>query len=232
MEDNIKHVRKLRSEKKYVESDEYFLELKNSYLERLKNRDDVCSPAFSGLTDIIFDPRDDFELQYCQSILGFQDDVREIKNSCSTGDIKMINLDDSYAVKSISECIKLMSVDEVTPEVYDKICAIDSAKLMYETLVLGSCDKDNFFNRLVTESGYDLKDEKSLELFSFFYSMFYAFLGSVETSRIMRISTLDNVLDHEMVCAHRFHKLYLNGLSSNCTIVETYKGNNFEKSLK
>ena len=37
----------------------------------------------------------------------------------------MINLDDSYAVKSISECIKLMSVDEVTPEVMDKLLAVD-----------------------------------------------------------------------------------------------------------
>ena len=41
----------------------------------------------------------------------------------------IIDLDNSYAIKTISECIKLMRVDEVTPEVYDKVCTADPARL-------------------------------------------------------------------------------------------------------
>ena len=68
MEKKIEHVRKLRSEKIYAESDESFIEERSKYLERLKNREDIYDPAFDGLLDIILDPRDEFELEYCQSI--------------------------------------------------------------------------------------------------------------------------------------------------------------------
>ena len=232
MDKKIEHVKKLRSEKKYVEQEEFFFEARNKYLERLKNREDIYDPAFDGLLDVVLDPRDEFELEYCQSILGFQDDVREIKSSCSTGDIRRINLDDSYAIKTISECVKLMSVDEVKPEVYTKICAVDTAKLMYEIMVMSSCDKDNFFDRLVLECGFTCDKLEDIELFNFFYSMFFAFLNSVNTTRVMKEKTFDYVLEEEIKTASRFHKLYLDGLSSNCTLDETYRGSNFQKSLK
>lgn len=232
MEDKTKHVRKLRSEKKYDVIDEFFLEARNRYLERLQSREDIYDPAFEGLLDVIVDPRDEFELEYCQSILGFQDDVREIKANCATGDIRRIDLDDSYAIKTISECIKLMSVDEIKPEVYDKICSVDTARLTYEMLVASGCDMDNFVNRLISESGYNADKLEELELFNFFYSMFFAFYKSVSTTRVMREKSFDYILEEEMKTASRFHKLYLNGLSSNCTLDETYRGSNFQKGLK
>ena len=232
MDKKIEHVRKLRSEKKYEVQDEFFFEARNKYLERLKNREDIYDPVFDGLLDVVLDPRDEFELEYCQSILGFQDDVREIKSSCSTGDIRRINLDDSYAIKTISECIKLMSVDEIKSEVYDKICNVDTARLMYEIMVMSSCDKDNFFDRLVLESGFTCDKLEDIELFNFFYSMFFAFLNSVNTTRVMNEKTFDYVLEEEIKTASRFHKFYLDGLSSNCTLDETYRESNFQKSLK
>ena len=232
MDKKIEHVKKLRSEKIYAESDEYFIEARNRYLARLKHRDDYTDPAFNGLVDVIVEPGDEFELEYCQAILGFQDDVREIKKSCMTGDIKRIDLDNSYAINTISECIKLMSVDEVKPEVYEKICNVDTARLMYEIMVMSSCDKDNFFNRLVSECGFSCDKLEDIELFNFFYSMFFAFLNSVDTTRVMKEKTFDYVLEEEIKTASRFHKLYLEGLSTNCSLDETYRGSNFQKSLK
>lgn len=232
MDKKIEHVKKLRSKKKYVEQEESFFTTRNKYLERLKNREDIFDPVFNGLLDVILDPKDEFELEYCESILGFQDDVKEIKSSCATGDIRRIDIDNSYAIKTISECIMLMSVDEVKPEVYTKICAVDTAKLMYEIMVMSSCDKDNFFNRLVLESGFTCDKLDDIEMFNFFYSMFFAFLNSVDTTRVMNEKTFDYILEDEIKTASRFHKLYLNGLSSNCTFDETYRGSNFQKSLK
>lgn len=232
MDKKIEHVRKLRSEKKYEVQDEFFLGARNKYLERLFNREDIYDPAFEGLLDVIVDPRDEFELEYCQSILGFQDDVREIKSSCATGDIRRIDLDNSYAIKTISECIKLMRVDEVTPEVYDKVCAADPARLTYEMLVTSACDMDNFTNRLISESGFNADKLEELELFYFFYTMFFAFLKSVSTTSVMKEKTFDYILEEEIKTANRFHKLYLDGLSSNCTLDETYRGSNFQKGLK
>lgn len=232
MNKKIEHVRKLRKEKIYKVQDEKFLETRNRYLERLKNRDDVCGPAFDGLLDIIFNPSDEFELEYCQSMLGFQDDIREIKLSCMTGDIKKIDLDNSYAIKTISECIKLMSVDEVKPEVYEMIKAVDYSRLTYEILVLGGCDKDNFFERLVCECGLYSGKLEDLELFNFYYSLFFAFLTSIGTTSVMNKDSLDSILEEEIKCSNRFHELYLDGLSSNCTFEETYRGSNFQKGLK
>ena len=48
----------------------------------------------------------------------------------------------------------------------------------------------------------------------------------------MNEKTFDYVLEEEIKTASRFHKFYLDGLSSNCTLDETYRGSNFQKSLK
>lgn len=98
----------------------------------------------------------------------------------------IIDLDNSYAIKTISECIKLMRVDEVTPEVYDKVCAADPARLTYEMLVTSACDMDDFTNRLISESGFNVDKLEDLELFYFFYTMFFAFLKSVSTTSVRK----------------------------------------------
>ena len=232
MNKKIEYVRKLKSKKKYDLCSGKFLEARNAYLEKLKNRDDICGPEFDGLLDIVLNPCDEFELEYCQSILRFQDDVKDIRLSCIAGDIKKINLDESYAIRTISDCIKSMSVYEVKPEVYEMIKAVDSSRLTYEILVLSGCDKDEFFERLVSECNLNSGKLEDLELFNFYYSLFFAFLNSISTTRVMNEISLDGILSEEINQANRFHELYLNGLSSNCTFEETYKGSNFQKSLK
>lgn len=232
MKDKTKHVRLLRNDKKYVEQDDKFKKQKIAYLEKLKMDEEYSDPVFDGLIDVIVDPKDELELQYCESMLRFRDETRKVKLCCLTGDVKKIDLDDSYVIKTISDCIKSMSIHEVTREAYDKINAVDGARLTYEILVLSACDKDNFFNRLVVESGFDSTDVDDLELFNFFYSMFFAFFKSVDTTSVMNMNSFDDVLKHEIDFAERFHNEYLAGLSSSCTVDETYKENNLQKSLK
>ena len=45
---------------------------------------------------------------------------------------------------------------------------------------------DNFTNRLISESGFNADKLEELELFYFFYTMFFAFLKSVSTTSVRK----------------------------------------------